>query len=58
MIDKPRSELYKEPFLKKINIAIEICDRILDSNASNINALFFKGGAIGYRARYYADAES
>jgi len=27
------------------------CDRILDTNDYEINGLFFKGGALGYRAR-------
>ena len=38
-------------FYNKIDKVIQVCDRILDTNAYDINALFFKGGAIGYRAR-------
>ena len=38
-------------FYRKIEKVIEVCDKILDTNAYDINALFFKGGAIGYRAR-------
>ncbi len=41
-------------FLKKIDKVINKCDYILDSIPTDINALFFKGGAIGYRARLYA----
>ena len=58
LIDKNNSDSYKDAFLSKIEKTINICDKLLDSNSSNINALFFKGGAIGYRARYYADIES
>ncbi|MCL2040356.1 MAG: hypothetical protein FWG85_08025 [Bacteroidetes bacterium] len=57
-IDKPRSEKFKDVFLNKIKKAIDVCDAILDTNKKNINALFFKGGALGYRGRYYADEES
>lgn len=38
-------------FFNKIDKVIRVCDNILDTNAYDINALFFKGGAIGYRAR-------
>ncbi len=38
-------------FFNKIDKVIQVCDNILDTNAYDINALFFKGGAIGYRAR-------
>ncbi len=58
MIDKPRSEKFKDVFLTKIKNTIEVCDAILDTSKKNINALFFKGGALGYRGRYYADEES
>ena len=38
-------------FYKKIDKVIDVCNRTLDTNSYDINALFFKGGAIGYRAR-------
>lgn len=38
-------------FYNKIDKVIRVCDNILDTNEYDINALFFKGGAIGYRAR-------
>jgi len=40
-----------ELFLNKISKVIDVCNRTLDTNSYDINALFFKGGAIGYRAR-------
>jgi tetratricopeptide (TPR) repeat protein len=47
----PDLETYDKAFLKKIDKVIKVCDKILDTNSHDINALFFKGGAIGYRAR-------
>jgi tetratricopeptide (TPR) repeat protein len=46
------------PFEERIDKVINICDRILDTNESDLGALFFKAGAMGYRARYYAQKES
>ena len=57
-IDRPRSWKFKDSFLNKIEETIKICDKILDTHKTNINALFFKGGALGYRGRFYADEES
>ncbi len=45
---------YDAIFLKKIDRVVDVCDAILDTNSKDINALFFKGGALGYRGRYYA----
>jgi len=58
MIDRPRSYKFRESFLNKIEKTIKVCDNILDIHRTNINALFFKGGALGYRGRFYADEES
>ena len=49
----PDNESNDKQFLKKIDNVINKCDIILDSIPTDINALFFKGGAIGYRARLY-----
>lgn len=49
----PDDESKDAKFLKKIDQVIKKCDYILDSLPTDINALFFKGGAIGYRARLY-----
>lgn len=43
----------KELFLGKISKVIETCDKLLEKDDQDIVGLFFKGGAIGYRARYY-----
>ncbi len=45
---------YDKVFLKKIDRVIDICDRILDTNAYDIGALFFKGGALGFKGRYHS----
>ncbi len=45
---------YDEAFLRKIDKVIEVCERRLDSNQFDIAALFFLGGAYGYRGRFYA----
>ena len=47
-----------ELFFKKIEEVIEHCDKILDENPENIDAMFFKGGAIGFRGRLSAMRES
>lgn len=47
------TEQYDKPFLKKIDRVINVCDNILDTNEIDLNALFFKAGAIGFRGRYY-----
>lgn len=36
-------------FLSKVNTTIKVCDDLLDVNERNFRALFFKGGALGYR---------
>ncbi|MEN6511083.1 MAG: tetratricopeptide repeat protein [Chloroherpetonaceae bacterium] len=47
----PDNESKDKQFFKKIDKVIDKCNYILDSIPYDINALFFKGGAIGYRAR-------
>jgi len=43
----------QERFLEDIDQVIEVCDNILDTNQYDLNGLFFKGGALGYRGRFY-----
>ncbi len=45
------TEQRDELFFEKIEEVIEHCDKILDEDPENIDALFFKGGAIGFRGR-------
>lgn len=48
---------FEGEFLKKIERVIDKCDDILEDKPKDITALFFKGGALGYRARYYGEKE-
>jgi len=52
------TEEHDELFFKKIEKVIEHCDKILDEDPENIDAMFFKGGAIGFRGRLSAMRES
>lgn len=52
------TEEYDNGFLNKIERVINLCNRHLDSNAFDINYLFFKGGSLGYRGRFYAIRKS
>lgn len=54
----PDNESYDEIFFQKLEDVIYQCDQILDKNPDNVNALFFKGGAIGFRGRLRAFRES
>ncbi len=54
----PDDESHDAGFIKQLNRVIDMCDRILDADERNISALFFKGGAIGFRGRLYAMRKS
>ncbi len=49
---------YDRSFLDKIDKVIKVCDGILDTNEFEISALFFKGGALGYRGRFHVVREN
>ncbi|MCX8055765.1 MAG: tetratricopeptide repeat protein [Ignavibacteria bacterium] len=49
---------YDKIFLNKIQKVIDISNTLLKENPKDINALFFKAGAIGFRGRYYTQRES
>ena len=46
-----------EKFYSMLDKVIGICDRLLDKNENDVTALFFKGGAIGFRGRLRAHRE-
>jgi tetratricopeptide (TPR) repeat protein len=52
------SEQYDEIFFQKLEDVIFQCDELLKKNPENVDALFFKGGAIGFRGRLRAYRES
>lgn len=45
-------------FFQKLEDVIYQCDQLLDKNPDDVDALFFKGGAIGFRGRLRAYRES
>jgi tetratricopeptide (TPR) repeat protein len=49
-----RSETYDDMLRDKLELVIDQCDDILDDDETNVDAIFFKGGALGYRGRLSA----
>jgi tetratricopeptide (TPR) repeat protein len=45
-------------FIQKMDDVIELCDSILNVNENDIAALFFKGGALGFKGRLRANRSS
>ena len=54
----PRNEAFDKDFLSKADKTIQITEKLLEVNPNDIIGLFFKGGALGYRGRFYASRES
>ncbi len=52
------NEQYDDIFYEKIEEVVDYCDKLLDKNPDDIDALFFKGGAIGFRGRLRVIRES
>lgn len=50
MIDMDNMQ-YDDQFLDSLDRVIDLCDNLLDKNENDVNALFFKGGAIGFEGR-------
>ncbi|MGE5315593.1 MAG: tetratricopeptide repeat protein [Acidobacteriota bacterium] len=48
------NESMDERFIQKLNDVIDMCDDMLDRDENDVAALFFKGGALGFRGRLYA----
>jgi len=57
LLDLENEEL-DDIFYQKLEDVIYQCDEILDKEPENVDALFFKGGAIGFRGRLRAARES
>ncbi len=49
-----KNESYDDLFVEKLDDVIEMCDSILDNDPDNVDAMFFKGGSLGFRGRLYA----
>ncbi len=52
------NEQYDDIFYEKIDETIDFCDNLLEKKPNDIDALFFKGGAIGFRGRLRVIRES
>lgn len=42
---------YDDRFYAELDRVIDLCDSILDHNPNDVNAIFFKGGSIGFKGR-------
>lgn len=49
---------FDDKFFEELDKVIEFCDKILEKDPKNIDALFFKGGSIGFRGRLRVMRES
>jgi len=45
------NEVYDDLFYDQLEETIDFCDELIDKNSNNIDAIFFKGGALGFRGR-------
>jgi tetratricopeptide (TPR) repeat protein len=45
------NEQYDQRFFDALDKVIDLCDELLDKNERDVNALFFKGGAVGFKGR-------
>ncbi len=52
------NESHDEIFFQKLEDVIFQCDKILEKDPDNVEALFFKGGSIGFRGRLRSLRES
>lgn len=52
------NEEFDKILIKQLDETIEFCDNLLKKNPTNIDAIFFKGGALGFRGRLYSIRES
>ncbi len=52
------NESYDDKFFDQLDEVIKMCDRMIDKNPKNVDALFYKGGALGFRGRLRAIRES
>jgi len=48
------NEEFDKIFEDKLEEVIDYCDDLLDEDKTNVDAIFFKGGALGFRGRLYS----
>jgi tetratricopeptide (TPR) repeat protein len=53
MLDQ-NNEQYDELFEDKLEEVIDFCNDLLDEDSENVDAIFFKGGSLGFRGRLYS----
>lgn len=53
-----QDESFDDEFYKRVDKVIDISDNILDKNENDFNAIFYKGGALGYRGLLRSVRES
>lgn len=52
------NEQYDERFYDSLDYVIDLCDELLENHENDVTALFFKGGAIGFKGRLKAHRSS
>ncbi len=52
------NEEFDDLFEDKLEDVIDFCDDLIDENEKNIDAVFFKGGSLGFRGRLYSVRKS
>lgn len=52
------NESLDSKFFDQLEEVIDLCDNILDKNEKNVDAMFFKGGSLGFRGQLLAIRES
>ena len=52
------NEKLDDKFFDQLEDVIDLCDDILDKNEKSVDAMFFKGGALGFRGQLRAIRES
>jgi tetratricopeptide (TPR) repeat protein len=52
------NESMDEKFYDQLEECIDMCDDILDNNEKSVDAMFFKGGSLGFRGQLLAIRES
>jgi tetratricopeptide (TPR) repeat protein len=55
--ENQKDPVLEDNFIKKIDKAIDVSQKLLDEDQYDITGLFFKAGALGYRGRFYAERE-
>ncbi|NUN70692.1 MAG: DUF3808 domain-containing protein [Bacteroidetes bacterium] len=51
-------ESLDDSFVRKMDDVISLCDSLLERDPNDVSALFFKGGALGFRGRLRANRSS